>query len=66
MRKILVKMLNEDGTVHHQDIYSPEDLGITGDAWDGDDVDCTLDILKECMPSAFTISGNYDFEIIEE
>lgn len=66
MRKILVKMLNGDGTVHHRDIYSPEDLGIMGDTWDGNDVDCALDMLKECMPSAFTISGKYDFEIIEE
>ena len=66
MRKILLKMLNEDGTVHNQDIYSPEDLGIKGDAWNENDVDCALDILKESMPSAFTISGKYEFEIIEE
>lgn len=66
MRKILVKMLNEDGTVHNQDIYPPEDLGIMGQEWDENDVDCALEILKECMPSAFTICGKYDFEIIEE
>ena len=66
MRKIIVRMLEEDGTVYNENTYTPEDLGIMGDDWDETYVDEALNILKENMPSAFTASGKYDFEIIEE
>ncbi len=70
MRKIVVRILNKDGSVYREGTYPAEDLGIMGDDWDERDVDSALELLQESMPAAFTLEdgsiGKYGFEIIKE
>lgn len=70
MRKIIVKVLNKDGSVYRETRHTAEELGIEGNDWDEGDADVAIDLLRESMPAAFALEdgsiGNYDFEIIDE
>ena len=70
MRRVVVKVLNRDGSVYRENTYPAEDLGIMGDDWDEKDVDSALELLQESMPAAFALEdgsiGKYGFEIISE
>lgn len=67
MRKILVMVADLDGNPVEKE-FRPEDLDIEGDDWDEADVESALDMLAECMPSAFIHEDGVpiiEFEIVE-
>lgn len=69
MRKIKVKVLDENKQVEREFITTPEDLFLE-EGWTENDVDMALDGIREKMPFVFARNdgsiGDYDFGIIEE
>ena len=68
MRKIKVKVLDENKLVEREFITTPEDLFLE-EGWTEDDVDMALDGLREKAPYVFALKdgrvGVYDFEIVD-